>query len=154
MYQRFRGNCFSFSVQNWNTNDIQLTKEILSSQNQLLGSLQIGPDNKIYVSKVNSLYLGCIANPIGSGIGCQYNPTAAYLNGRQCEAGLPQLNIAPVEFYFSVPDVCVGDTSEICFSSGAYPMDSIKFYYSENPILDVQHRRIISIFFQERALIP
>lgn len=53
------------------------------------GYLQRGPDNKIYVAKFTSPYVGAINNPNLSGLACNYNDTAVHLGGKFCQAGLP-----------------------------------------------------------------
>jgi len=51
--------------------------------------LQKGSDGKIYSSKVNKPYLGCINTPNNSGISCNYIDSAVYLNNKICGVGLP-----------------------------------------------------------------
>lgn len=105
------GFLFQFSIQNWDSQLINNSKTLISSQSQLLGSLQLAPDGKIYVSKDNSIYLGRIENPASMGLGCNYNPTAIYLNGKKSEAGLPQVFTPKSDIDMPGVKVCLGDTA-------------------------------------------
>jgi len=53
------------------------------------GSLQLAPDNKIYVAQEDAPYLGVIHNPNTVGMGCGFVSDYIYLNGRDCAMGLP-----------------------------------------------------------------
>lgn len=53
------------------------------------GYLQLGPDNKIYIAKFTSKYIGVINNPDKKGQSCNFEDTGVYLGGNICEAGLP-----------------------------------------------------------------
>jgi hypothetical protein len=57
--------------------------------NYKAGYLQIGPDNKIYLAKFTSGYVGVINSPNTVGTGCNYIDNGVYLSGKTCEAGLP-----------------------------------------------------------------
>lgn len=71
------------------------------------GYMQLGPDNKIYVAKYTSDFLGVIQFPNKKGLACNYNDSGVSLSGRQCQAGLPsfmqtkdiQTNVEEVELY-------------------------------------------------------
>jgi hypothetical protein len=54
-----------------------------------LGSLQMGPDKKIYVAKVSANFLGVINYPDSSGVSCNYDDNAVSLAGRISRYGLP-----------------------------------------------------------------
>jgi gliding motility-associated-like protein len=54
-----------------------------------MGFLQLGPDNKIYISRAQLLNIDVINNPNISGIGCNYQQAAVNLGGRLALAGLP-----------------------------------------------------------------
>lgn len=78
-----------------NINASQYT--ITTSANLLFGALQLGPDNKIYVSAENGYntgygFLGVINNPETMGAGCGYVQDAINLNGKATLIGLPTFN--------------------------------------------------------------
>lgn len=130
------GQIVQFNLSLWDSATIQNTKFVVSSQAQLLGSLQMGPDNMIYVAQDNDHYLGRIELPNSMGTSCMYNPTAIYLNGRKGEAGLPQVNHKKGIFDFKVPIECLGDTSFFSIIGDTTRLDSVKWYFGKNPILD------------------
>lgn len=71
--------------------------QITSSTNLQFGALQLGPDNKIYVTAENGTdvgypYLGVINNPDMQGAGSGYVQDAINLNGRSTLIGLPTFN--------------------------------------------------------------
>lgn len=53
------------------------------------GALQLGPDNKIYVSRLQKNFLGCINNPNQPGVTCNYTDSAVNLGINKCQDGLP-----------------------------------------------------------------
>ncbi len=130
------GQLLQYSLQVWDSNTIMNSKVIINSQAQLLGSLQIGPDKLIYVSRDNSYYLGRIEIPYLLGTGCNYNPTAIYLQGKKCEAGLPQIQYSKNGLDFNGTIECLGDTSFYSIDGDTTRLDSIMWYFGNNPILD------------------
>lgn len=61
------------------------------------GSLQLGPDKKIYMARYSSQYIGVINSPNTSGTGCNYVDNGVYLGGKTSSLGLPNF----VSSYFS-----------------------------------------------------
>jgi hypothetical protein len=61
----------------------------LAANLQALGGIQLGPDNKIYVAKENSPFLGVINNPDVLGAGCTYILDGVNLSGKTSNLGLP-----------------------------------------------------------------
>ncbi len=126
------GILYQFSLQNWNTQAVINSKTIISNQSQLLGSLQIGPDHKIYVSKDNSPYLGRIEHPGSMGTGCTYNPTAVYLNGKKSEAGLPQTFTTKTMNDLQGVKICLGDTAFFKILGDTTYIDSVLWDFGDN----------------------
>lgn len=54
-----------------------------------LGGIQLGPDNKIYVAREGSSFLGVINNPDVLGTGCNYVAEGVDLAGKTSNLGLP-----------------------------------------------------------------
>ena len=72
-----------------------------SSISKIIGSLQLGPDKKIYVSRSNAFpigekYLGVINNPEILGSGCNYIDDGVFLAGKDSQWGLPNF----IQSYF------------------------------------------------------
>jgi PKD repeat protein len=61
------------------------------------GTLQIGPDQKIYLDGTNSHYLAVINNPNVAGPGCNLVDNAVYLGGNACGSALPNF----IDAYYS-----------------------------------------------------
>lgn len=78
---------------------IQATRRVVANTGPFMGALQIGPDNKIYLSR-NQTSLSVINNPNVYGIGCGYNDLAIPLSGRSSRIGLP--NFAPEYIYIPI----------------------------------------------------
>ncbi len=104
------GSLYNYDVSNWSMMDIQNSRSLISQSNNLLGALQIGPDNKIYVAQDNSHFLGYIAAPDNLGVSCYYYPQAIYLEGFISEAGLPPYIKSDHSFVAVSSNACIGDT--------------------------------------------
>ncbi len=61
----------------------------LAANSQALGALQLGPDNKIYLAKENSPFLGVINQPNVVGLGCSYVVEGVNLASKTSNLGLP-----------------------------------------------------------------
>lgn len=55
------------------------------------GTLQRGPDNKIYLALLNVPYLSVISNPNALGTACNYQANAVILAGKLSQNGLPNM---------------------------------------------------------------
>lgn len=71
-----------------NLTQIQATRTVISNAGPFIGSLQIGPDGKIYVAR-NATSLSVINNPNVAGTGCNYQDLSVPLAGRISRMGLP-----------------------------------------------------------------
>lgn len=67
---------------------IQASRTVISNAGPFIGSLQIGPDSKIYVSR-NNTSLSVINSPNTIGVGCGYSDLSISLAGRSSRMGLP-----------------------------------------------------------------
>ncbi len=68
---------------------INQSRTIVGTSRALLGALQLGPDNKIYVARGHKDSLGIINAPDIAGVNCNYKDNALYLNGANSKLGLP-----------------------------------------------------------------
>jgi gliding motility-associated-like protein len=72
------------------------------------GALQLGPDQKIYVAKYKSEYLGVIQEPNLKGTACKYMDQGIYLNGKLATYGLPVFihdTFDPDLIYLTFPNI-------------------------------------------------
>jgi hypothetical protein len=70
---------------------IQASRTVISNAGAFVGSLQIGPDSKIYVAR-NSTSLSVINSPNTLGLGCGYSDLSIPLAGRNGRFGLPNFS--------------------------------------------------------------
>jgi hypothetical protein len=64
------------------------SRYVVSNAGPFIGSLQLGPDGKIYVAR-NQTSLSVINNPNTIGVGCSYSNLSISLAGRSSRMGLP-----------------------------------------------------------------
>lgn len=69
------------------------------SANNFNGSMQLGPDKKIYVARYGVSWVGVINNPNTLGLGCNYVDNGVSLGGKNGSLGLPNF----VPYYFKIP---------------------------------------------------
>ena len=93
------GNLIQWDISSNVLPTIQATRTLIFAGGPFIGSLQLGPDNKIYVSR-NSTFLSVINFPNIPGLGCGYSNLSISLSGRNSRMGLP--NFAPIYIPFSI----------------------------------------------------
>lgn len=81
--------------------------------------MQLGPDNKIYVSLLNKNKLSVINNPNILGLGCTFQEDSIDLNGRYSKYGLPAFNQS---YFYTPPDImyfnkCLDESTTFSFNS-------------------------------------
>lgn len=62
---------------------------VTQSNTHFASALQMGCDNKIYIAFAGHSYLGVINYPDSAGLACNLVKNGVYLNGKQCNWGLP-----------------------------------------------------------------
>jgi gliding motility-associated-like protein len=96
--------------------------QIGTAETSVLGALQLGPDNKMYLARHTKQHLGCINDPNVPGLGCNYVDTAVYLLGRLATVGLPTFISSFFNAAFYGDDACFGDT--VFFAMDTASIDS------------------------------
>lgn len=86
------GNLIQWNLISGSTPAIIASRILIFAGGPFIGSLQLGPDNKIYVAR-NSTSLSVINQPNIAGLGCGYANLTVPLAGRNSRMGLP--NFAP-----------------------------------------------------------
>ncbi|HPH82429.1 MAG TPA: SprB repeat-containing protein, partial [Flavobacteriales bacterium] len=84
------GRLVQFDLCAGSTAAIQASKYVIGALGPFIGSLQMGPDGKVYVSR-NSAFLSVINNPNVMGVGCGYSNAAISLAGVSSSMGLPNM---------------------------------------------------------------
>ena len=109
---------FQFNIVSQNETIINNSKTLISSHNYttnefigLYASLQLGPDQKIYIARNNSFYLSAINNPNIVGLGCQFVENAVTLQNK-CKYGLPSFVTSYLELNYTVQNFCLGNNTK------------------------------------------
>ena len=96
-----------------------------------IGSLQLGPDNRLYIARQNSPYLSRINLPNVIGTNCNFVDNAVNLAGRNSTYGLPpfiqSFFYLSADFYWDEP-ACTGYTTNF-FTSASDNPDSVKWTF-------------------------
>jgi hypothetical protein len=82
---------------------VQASRVQISNTGPLMGSIQRGPDGKIYVAR-NNTSLSVINNPNVVGLGCNYSDLSVPLAGRSSRMGLPNFASFYVQPQFTLPN--------------------------------------------------
>lgn len=95
-----------------NAADIRASEKLIANTPTFLGALQLGPNNKIYIANYESNNLGVINDPNVLGVGCDLQPSAVDLGGKQSNVGLPAFNQSFFNPSITVKNLCLGATTE------------------------------------------
>lgn len=79
---------------------------VIGTYSGLIGALQRGPDNKIYVCQFQSTSLGIIPTPDLAGTAAGFIPNGIFLGGKTSQYGLPNF----LQSFFLVADFTYADT--------------------------------------------
>ena len=98
-----------------------------------LGSLQLAPDNKIYVARHNWVYVGIIHWPNKQGLFCGYENDGVYIgdNSQLCGLGLP--NVSPFLLKnptFACENTCENLPANFYLDSATY-VDSVQWDFGD-----------------------
>lgn len=126
------GYLYQFDISQWNQTHIINSRNTIASDVELFGALQLGPDNRIYLSRDNASSLAAVTLPQTLGSGCNYVPNFVFLKGGRCEAGLPQ--IFPNNQQFDVKGLknCLGDTSFFSIIGDTTRIDSVLWNFGDS----------------------
>lgn len=117
--------CYQYDLSSGNIATIISTKTYISNDSQL-GTAQIGPDGKLYITRNNVSFLAAVENPNAAGVACGYNGTAVPLGGRIGGLGLPNnidaLSKNPAGCKLPIADFSLDD-STICVGGCVRPTD-------------------------------
>ena len=103
-----------------------------------LGSLQLGPDNKIYVARQDWYYVGVIEFPNKQGLLCGYINGAIHVgnSGELCGLGLP--NVPPFLLKnpsFTCENTCEDLPADFQLDNANY-VDSVRWHFGDTLSLD------------------
>lgn len=115
IYIAYYGGVSQFNLNAGSETDIANSEVVLGPyRSESFGSLQLGPDGKIYGVKVRKEYLDIIHNPNALGMACDYRYDDLYLNGMRGFLGLPTFisNISSLKGNIDFENTCLGEQTE------------------------------------------
>jgi len=131
LYTNGLANLYQYDLTAGSPQDI-LESEVILTGTMSEGALQLAPDGKIYCSE-GGYYLSVIDSPNESGLACNFEQDALYLEGRIANRGLPSF----IQSYlndptFTAQHFCLGDltTFEIDNTNG---IDSVYWKFNDFP---------------------
>lgn len=137
------GEIYQFNITTLNETAIKSTEYLVATTNTLTGSLQLGPDERIYISRDLDPYLGVIRFPEIWGNGCSYIKNGVFLGGNIAEAGLPQAIIPGKTNKVVSNNSCYGDSA--AFEAHAVPsMDSVFWDFGDTLSGDANYSTLIA----------
>ncbi|MDF1674216.1 MAG: T9SS type A sorting domain-containing protein [Vicingaceae bacterium] len=123
-------NVYQYNLLAGSATAIENSQVTLGSYSAQIGSLQLGPDYKIYVAKFNAGTLDVIDEPDSLGISCNYITNGIYLLGKSSKMGLSNFapSILPVYRY---TNQCFGDSTSFTIMQNDF--DSVLWDFGDVP---------------------
>lgn len=116
-YSESKSEIIQFDIESENEVQINNSKTVIASYTHntlsegILSGLQLGPNQKIYVSRNNYPFLGSINSPNSIGTNCQFVLNSVNLNGRKGTYGLPTFITSYLDQNFISSNFCFGDNT-------------------------------------------
>lgn len=125
-----------YDITNYNLAAIQASEYVVA-QSVSFGQIQLGPDEKIYLSSMNisgiltvqDSFLHRINEPTVLGVGCDFEPNAVFLEGRVARMGLPPFISSLFNVSFESRQFCFLDSTY--FSLGTSGVDSVLWNFGD-----------------------
>lgn len=93
------------------------------------GALQLGPDGKLYIARVNNSFLSVINQPDVVGIGCDFDTIGVDLANRNCVFGLPNFIKLGSAASFTYEGECEGEPT--VFTTNLNNVDSVEWDFGD-----------------------
>lgn len=119
------GQIIQYNLQAGSAAAVRASARVVGTGNTRFGSLQRGPDDRIYVAAYNSNYLDVISNPNALGTACGYRTNAVSLGGKIDQNGLPNMPNA-----FAALSITAAFTSTVACANAA-----VSFSGATTPVL-------------------
>jgi len=117
------GEVLQFDITSNVQNTINSSALVIGSGSWRYGALQLAPDTKIYLAKMNttlsagSANLDVINSPDVNGLGCNFVADSKNLGGKTCQLGLPNFVTSLFNVKFAYQFDCEGDNTEFTITS-------------------------------------
>ncbi|MEQ9187168.1 MAG: gliding motility-associated C-terminal domain-containing protein [Cryomorphaceae bacterium] len=126
----YSASVMQYDISSGNATTIAGTEtQIGTGQSTVMGALQRGVDGKIYVAQHYKQYLAAIELPNVLGLGCSFNDSAVYLDGKLCTVGLPTFISSFFSADFNADNACFGDT--VFFTMDTLGVDSAHWNFGD-----------------------
>ena len=131
------GELYQFNISSNNQATINSSVQAISNGSWLYGALQLAPDNRIYMAKMNtngivgSLNLDVINNPDVGGSGANFVADSKNLAGRRCRLGLPNFVTSIFTLEFAYEFDCIGDNTEFSITSDLTNISSATWNFGD-----------------------
>jgi hypothetical protein len=159
LYGADYGNIYQWDITSNNAATINASWQTIGSSSGIIGSLQYGPDGKIYAAKYNASSLSVINNPDSAGLACNYVDNAVSLAGKMCQLGLPNYitsdflptgisNLQPPINYQISPNPAT-DKITISFAATTSENISVKIYSITGEVVFEEENKIGTNYFNK-----
>lgn len=126
-------------------NEIAITKTLCligqSKTGQSMGALQLGTDQRIYVSENLSNYLAAIEQPDSLGLLCKFNAREVFLKNKTCTQGLPIFYLYNKQNIYSIQSF---DSSTKIQLNQKYILNNVLFD-TDKATLDSESKLVLSV---------
>ncbi len=127
-----------YNLTSGNLIEIKNSKYVIT-ENVILAGLQIGPDNKIYITSFKD-YLHIIHKPDEYGLNCDFRLNDFCLEGRKTSYGLPSVVQNYNSYICQNIEICAGETLLL---SGIYFLDAEIEWTGPNNFFSTEYKPVI-----------
>lgn len=108
---------YQFNIANLDETSINNSKLLIANfvsptKTGIFAALQLAPNQKIYVARNNSSFLGVINNPNSLGLACSFNANAVDLSPKKSYYGLPAFITSLFNINIASSKFCLGDQTQ------------------------------------------
>ena len=121
---------YNNSTVQYNLESDQISTSGFTVSNVAAGSLQLGPNQKIYLARLQESILDVINNPDDLGAACNYEQAGVYLGQGICYFGLPPFITSFFSSSLSATNFCLGETTNF-FVNSLQEFDSISWDFGD-----------------------
>ena len=121
---------YDSSTVQYNLESETISASGVTVSNSTPGSLQLGPNQKIYVARLQTTFLDVINNPDDLGAACNYGNAAINLDQGMCYFGLPPFITSFFFSSLSASNFCLGDNTNFYVNS-LQEFDSISWDFGD-----------------------
>ncbi len=121
---------YNSSIVQYDLESSPISSSGVTLSNVSAGSLQLGPNQKIYSARLQENVLDVINNPDDLGTACNYEQGGVFLDQGVCFFGLPPFITSFFSSSLSASNFCLGDTTNF-FVNSLQEFDSISWDFGD-----------------------